>query len=158
MKLLKKGDEMTSLLLIFVACIVTMFAAVWVYNKNEDTAFHETKRTIDDLRTKLKEQETLLQSNIGTVASANLRVQAAESKVAEFEKQVEAVQDHCAKLRECQIALQDALSKKRPVFKPSGPIQVEIFTSDKAPKSPHGKKPLGKGIKSLLKETQTRGN
>ncbi len=47
-------------------------------------------------------------------------------------KEIEAVQDHCAKLREGQFDLQNQVSKKRPLIKlPTGPIQVEIYTPSK---------------------------
>ena len=145
---------------IFVACILAMFAAIWVYNKSEDTAFHDTKLRITELEMvldtnedKVKKLEELLNSNINTVASSNL-------KVMELEKQVEALknivrrieqktgdevsglQEHCAKLREGQIGLQEKLSRKEQTTTIKGPIEVEVRHSKPMPK------------KKLLKSTK----
>lgn len=128
-----KGNEMMSLLFIFIACVVTMFAAIYIYNKTESTAFHETQKKIQEQAVKLKELEGLLSSNIGTVAVANTRVRSLEEKMICFtekvdkaESEVDHLQEHCAKLRESQISIKDMLSNKRPVIKVTTPIPVEV--------------------------------
>lgn len=127
---MKKGGEMVVVIMVFTTCVLAMFAAIWVYNKSEDTAFHETKDKITvlesqltDLRLKLKSSEDLLSSNINTVASTNLKIKDMEEKVLvctslfqsntkKTSESVEMLQEHCAKLREGQVTLQERLSAK----------------------------------------------
>lgn len=55
------------------------------------------------------------------------------------DKEVQAVQEHCVKLREGQYDLQNQISKKRPLIElPKGPFQFEIYTPTK---NMGGKKP-----------------
>lgn len=154
MKLLKKGDEMMSVILIFVACCATMFAAIWVYNQKETTAFHKTQEQVKTLETKVKELESLISSNINTVASNNLKIQELGMKVTCFsdkvdkaEENVDNLQEHCAKLRESHITLKELLSRKRPVTKIQGPIEVQVVTPQQKLKSDAAK--VKKQIKEL---------
>lgn len=141
--MLRKGDEMTSLLLLFVACIATMFVAMWLFSKKEDTAFHETMQRVLRAEAKLKELDELLASNIQTVGNANVRIKKVEDDMTCFtgrvekavesvEKEIEHLQEHCAKLRESQISLKDMLANKRPVLKITTPIPVSVVTKPDA--------------------------
>lgn len=54
------------------------------------------------------------------------------TSIKNIKKEVDATQDHCAKLRDSQLHLQETLASKRPLLKiPPGPFQVEIFTPSK---------------------------
>lgn len=171
---------MTSLIVIFVMCVIVMFLGIWAYSNKEDTAYDKllAQMAINkaDANTKIKELENLLTSNIGTVASANLRIKDLEEQFAvvckeakEATEECDKLQQHCAKLQQSQIELQNILSKKRTVIKPSGPIVVEFYTNDKPktpkpllpkndtpPPLPPKKRGLGKGVKSVINEQQSR--
>lgn len=130
-----EGKEMTSLLFIFVGCAMLMFTAIWVYNNKESTAFHETQKKIVDQNVKIRYLEDLLASNISTVAQANTRIKSLEDKIACYtqlvdksSEQVDNLQEHCAKLREGQITIREMMSKKRPITKVQGPIEIQIVT------------------------------
>lgn len=135
MRLLRKGAEMDSLIFIFIGCSIIMFAAIWVYNNKESTAFHETQKKIVEQNVRIKALEDLVNSNITTVAVANTRVKSLEEKVTCFtnlvdktQDEIDNLQEHCAKLREGQITIREIMSKKRPVMKMQGPIEVQIVT------------------------------
>lgn len=151
---LAKGKEMEVLLSIFVGCAVIMFAAIYVYNQKESTAFHKTQEQITELKVKVRELETLLTSNISTVGVANMKVKELDMKVTCFtdrvdkaEAEVDHLQEHCAKLRESHITLKELLSRKRPVTKIQGPIEVQVVTPQQKLKSDAAK--VKKQIKEL---------
>lgn len=149
-----EGKEMTTLLFIFVGCAVIMFAAIYVYNQKESTAFHKTQEQIAELKIKVRDLEALLTSNIGTVGNANLKVKELDMKVTCFsnqvdkaEAEVEHLQEHCAKLRESHITLKELLSRKRPVTKIQGPIEIQVVTPQQKLKADAAK--VKKQIKEL---------
>jgi len=160
MKILKRGDEMTGLLLIFAACVAVMFVAVYVYNKADDTAYDKVQKSFAAYKV---DQEILLdeiskRANEAATLSANHESTIAElvKRVDEMEAEIDRAQDHFEKLRGQQFDLQNTISKKRPIVKmPSGPIQVEIYSKPAAVSPTPKRKPLGRGVKSLLNE---RGN
>lgn len=149
-----EGKEMTTLLFIFVGCAVIMFAAIYVYNQKESTAFHKTQEQIAELKIKVRDLEALLTSNISTVGSSNLKVKELEMKVTCFtdrvdkaEAEVDHLQEHCAKLRESHITLKELLSRKRPVTKIQGPIEIQVVTPQQKLKADAAK--VKKQIKEL---------
>lgn len=132
---LAKGKEMETVLFIFIGCAILMFAAIFIYNRNESTAFHESQKQILDLRLKIKELETLLTSNISTVAQGNMRLKLLDEKVICYTghvdramEDVDNLQEHCAKLRESQISIKEMIASRRPITKIQGPIEVQIVT------------------------------
>ncbi len=136
-----KGKEMTSVILVFVACAILMFAAIYIYNNQESTAFHETQKKILEQAAEIKALDSLLTSNIGTVATLNTRVKSMEEKlvcysgkIEKAERDVDHLQEHCAKLRESQIDIRNMLSSKRPVLKVTTPIPVDMVQRPEAPK------------------------
>jgi FtsZ-binding cell division protein ZapB len=147
-----KGKEMEILVFVFVACIVTMFAAIYVYNQKESTAFHNTHKMILDLSVKVRELEALLTSNITTIAQSNLKVKELEHKIICFtgvvesnQKEIENLQEHCAKLREGQIQIRDKIAGKRPILKVTTPVPVQVVS----PSSPELIKKVKKQMKGL---------
>lgn len=173
-----KGDPMSSVLLFFLAGVVCLFAAVWIYSKSEDTAYHKVletyNRLVGEYNTVKTANEVLTKSNeelTSRIVTLTGQIEAQSAQMAEVVKDCEAAQSHCAKLRESMIDLQDKVSKKSPVHKFEGPILVEIvkgFPSDASPRNknrpaqetlpkvpaeptgPKKKGPLGRGIGSLL--------
>lgn len=155
--LLKKGDEMTSLMLIFVGCIVVMFVSIWVYNKKEDTAFHDTMKELSEVKYQLKEAKDQIDSNRTTVMNQSTKIQELESKVLcasdelkKFKVEIDNLQEHCAKIREQQILLKDQLANKRPVLKVTTPIPVQVVPSVKQAPQPNPE--TIKKLKKQLKE------
>lgn len=123
---LKKGDEMTPILLIFAVCIITMLAAVWVYNKKEATAFHQTLEQVNLLRGEFKQaQEDLKElKEFSELQESLINAQADEiSCLIDAGEKLESI---CRNLKEKQMELQELLSKKRPVIKIESPIPVQI--------------------------------
>lgn len=133
---------MTSLIFIFVACIVVMFATVWVYNKKEDTAFHETLNKLTQTQVELKKVQEELSSHRTVVMNQNVKIKEFEDKVQcahdelkKFKVEIDNLQEHCAKIREQQIQLKDQLANKRPVLKVTTPIPVQVVGSQTTQKA-----------------------
>jgi chromosome segregation ATPase len=131
--MLKKGDEMTSLVFIFVACIAAMFAAIYVYNKKEDTAYSEVLSKLSQVKVELKSAQDSLNDQRTLVANQNLKLKEFEEKLTcasdelkKFKVEVDNLQEHCARVREQQIELKNQLANKRPVLKVTTPIPVQI--------------------------------
>lgn len=151
--MLKKGAEMESMAFIFILCIVTMFAAMWVYNKKEDTAFHETLSKLNKVQAELKTAQDSLNEQRTMVANQNLKIKEFEEKLIcandelkKFKVEVDNLQEHCARIREQQLDLKEKLANKRPVIKIEQPIMVDVIKQPKAdPK-------LMNKIKKQLKE------
>ncbi len=101
------------------------------------------------LDSKSQVKQTELTEKIAEVASRNLEMykeirefkscharlmaenEAYVADVIEAKQEVNKLQEHCARLRQGQINLQDKVSKRRPVLKMEGPIQVEIYSPKK---------------------------
>lgn len=147
-----KGDSMSQILLFFVAGAACLFTAVIIYGKSEDTAFHKIlgqyNKLVSDYDTVKRSNDELTKSNeelSSKIITFVGQVEAQSLKMEEVVKDCEAAQTHCAKLRESMIQLQDQVSKRRPVMKINGPIQLEIISNPKVnPKSPHLKVPIKK--------------
>ena len=147
-----KGDSISQILLFFVAGAACLFTAVIIYGKSEDTAFHKIleqyNKLVADYETVKLSNETLTKSNqelSNKIITFAGQIEAQSIKMEEVVKDCEAAQTHCASLRESLISLQDQVSKRRPVLKVNGPIQLEIISIPKAnPKSPHLKVPTKK--------------
>lgn len=132
---MKKGDEMTVLISIFIACVVAMFAAIWVYNKSESTAFNKTQEQILAVKRQVDEINALLVSNISTIASANLKIRDLDDRltcatgvIEKDSERIYTIDVACAKLKEQMIDLRMAVASKRPVTTFKGPLQVEVLT------------------------------
>ena len=150
--MLKKGAEMESLIFIFIACIVAMFAAIYVYNKKEDTAYAETVSKLTQVSAELKKAQDSLNEQRTLVVNQNLKLKEFEDKITcasdelkKFKVEIDQLQEHCARLREQQIELKDKLASKRPVINISTPIPVSITPTQADPK-------LMKKLKTQLKE------
>ena len=136
---------MSSIVTIFACCVVVFAMAVYVYSRKEDTASDLLRSEIRYMKSELKRMEDIFASNVVTISNTNLKLQGLEMRTARLADEMDIVRDQVSETREKQISLRDDLSRKRPVVKmPSGPIQVEFYHNPK--------KPVGKGIKSLIKE------
>lgn len=181
-----EGGFMSVSTIVFVIGILACIGAVLIYLKAEDTPFHKTLEKINAVSGDVKELKTMIENQDKTIKEQNTKIQQAEWELAQMKlvntetsKECDAAQDHCAKLREGQIELRDMISKRRPVTKIQGPIQIEILTPSKrypgvvkpkpqqtqpkqevkpppVPKSKktsaNGSANLGKGLASLLPE------
>lgn len=155
--MLKRGDEMSVLLMIFVGCIVVMFVSIWVYNKKEDTAFHDTMKELSEVKYQLKQAQESIDSNRTTVMNQNTKINELENKVLcasdelkKFKVEIDSLQEHCAKIREQQIQLKDQLASKRPVLKITTPIPVSVVPAQRQPPGPNPE--TIKKLKKQLKE------
>lgn len=136
---------MSQVLLFFVAGAVCLFAAVYIYGRSEDTAYHKVMEQYNNLVGKYNtvnaSNEELAKSNTelsNKVIQLTGVIEQQNAKMDEVMKDCEAAQTHCANMRESLIKLQDQVSKRRPVMKVEGPIQLEIISNPKAnPRSPH---------------------
>lgn len=166
-----KGDPMSQVILFFLAGAICLFAAVYIYGRSEDTAYHKVleqyNKLVGDYSTVKKSNEQLGTSNTeltNKVMQLTGIIEQQTAKMDEVMKDCENAQTHCANMRESLIRLQDQVSKRRPVMKFDGPIQLEIISNKSSnPKSPHLKpvvdplkttpgKGLGRGIDSLMEK------
>lgn len=147
---------MNSILMIFIACVVLVALAIWVYNDKDKTSGDQAlaqiglqNSEIKSLKKSIEELKSVASSNISTIMAQNSKIEHLTAQVTNLKDEVQVFRDQVSDTREKQIQLRDDLSRKRPIFKaPQGPIQIEILApSKKAPPQ----KP-GKGIKSLIRE------
>ena len=125
---LKRGNEMEMIIFVFVACIMTMFAAIWVYNKKDDSAYALVNRELQVVKHQLKEISFEISQNLKQKETITCFAE----KLDKLGEDVDNVQEHCAKLRESQMLLREQLSNKRPLTRFQGPIQVEFIQSAKS--------------------------
>ena len=125
---LKRGNEMEMIIFVFVACIMTMFAAIWVYNKKDDSAYALVNRELLVVKHQLKEISFEISQNLKQKETITCFAE----KLDKLGEDVDNVQEHCAKLRESQMLLREQLSNKRPITRFQGPIQVEFIQSAKS--------------------------
>jgi len=130
---IRKGDEMSVVIFVFIACIVAMFGAIWIYNKSEDTAYASTVKKLQSVEADLKQANTQWESAKNIALQQGLKITELESKVTcaqdelkKFKVEIDNLQDHCARIREQQIQLKDQLANKRPVLKVQQPIPVQV--------------------------------
>ena len=128
---------MTVLILIFVACCVAMFSAIWVYNKSESTAFNKTQDQILAVKRQVDELNALVASNISTTATANLKIRDLDDRlvcatgvIEKDSERIYTIDATCLRLKEQMIDLRMAVASKRPVTTFKGPLQVEVLTRE----------------------------
>ena len=119
---------MEMIIFVFVACIMTMFAAIWVYNKKDDSAYALVNRELLVVKHQLKEISFEISQNLKQKETITCFAE----KLDKLGEDVDNVQEHCAKLRESQMLLREQLSNKRPITRFQGPIQVEFIQSAKS--------------------------
>lgn len=131
-----KGKEMQMIILIYVACALTMFGAIYIYSKKEDTAFSETLNKYQSLQVELKSATDSINAQRTTIMLQADKIKKFEETIDKFceeiKKQkieIDNLQEHCAKIREQQIELKDKVSSKRPVLKLNQPIEVRFATN-----------------------------
>lgn len=167
-KIKSKGSLMNQVVLFFVVGASCLFIAVYIYGRSEDTAYHRVleqyNKLVGEYEDLKNSNETLNKNNLeltNKISSLTSLIEAQSVKMNEVVQDCESAQTHCANIRESLIKLQDQVSKRRPVMKIEGPIQLEVISNKNAsPKSPHSKseriKPkgnsLGRGLESLIKK------
>ena len=124
--------------IVFLAGLALCVVALLIYMRAEDTPFHKTLEKINSVSTDVKELTKGLGDLKSIIEKQNEKIAQAEWELSQMKvvnqntaKECDAAQDHCAKLREGQIQIQDSISKKRPVTRIQGPIQIEILTPTK---------------------------
>lgn len=163
-----KGGNMSGFIVLFVCCVAAVFLVMWLYEKSEDTAYHKMQNSFNEFKAandekikKLEDELTAVEDGVDHYKTA---LDGATAKYAELEAKFEIanarskgakvecarLQEHCAKLREGQIHLQDMISNKRPIVKVMGAIPVEIYTNPKStntgvPTSKNDKVPVKRG-------------
>ena len=130
---INKGGTLEILIAVFVTCICIMVGAIYLYNRSENTAFHDllgqyksAKGEIDLLKTEIKALKDVVEFRDKKMKEVMDKVACVEGKLVEFKVDVDDVQDHCAKVREQQMQLRDQLSNKRPVIKMASPLSIQI--------------------------------
>jgi len=146
-----KGDRVTGIILCLAEAVIFVFGALHFYEIKDKTAYtdlqEELKKEINESRKREKEISDLLSSNISTVATSNLRVQALEENSRKFAGELDIFRDQCGETIRKQLELREELSKKKTkttIKTPSGPIQLEIMMREPQ------HKPLGKGVDALM--------
>lgn len=133
--------------LLYIGLTAVVLAIVYMFHNNEESRYIELKEQVglcmskseqlglrmNVLVTSINDTDTVM-NDIKTLAfnSAETAKQACEGNTE--------LQEHCAKLRQSQMELQDKLSKKRPLLKVPSPIQIEIYTPTKNLGKKAGKK------------------
>jgi lipopolysaccharide export LptBFGC system permease protein LptF len=154
---------MNVFVLCFVLSVIFFFFGLWFYSNSEDTAYHATLKKLNEVSSKNESLEKILNANISTIATNNLKFQALENlniKMSEDLKkaqdEMDVFRDQVFDTREKQIKLRDMLSRKRPQFSlPTGVIPIEISINPNPPKSPHGAKPT-KDQRATLKKVKSQ--
>lgn len=148
-----KGEKMLEYSILF--SFVVLFILVGLYildNKDKGKAkdfFLETKVSLNSMKSDFEILTEAVDKTAITGASNEQRVNDILKRTEALEKEADATELMCLKLREGQSQLNDRISRKRPVIKmPHGPIAVEIY--DNPPRLP--KTNLGKGMKAILKD------
>lgn len=112
---------------IYLVCTLAAFVAFYFWVRIDKTAYSQAKVELQRLNSKINLIESVLNANIGSTTTSNKKVQYCEEKVIEFAKDIEAAQDHMARLREQQIRIMEKLARKKPQ-----PIQVQFVTEAKS--------------------------
>lgn len=138
-------------IILFLFGAGALMASVFVYSKHDDTAFTQTLMTIKTLQGRVNELEKLLQSNIQTVGSCNIKCDSVIKMVETVSKNCEDLHNEtgdlqamCLKLKEKDMELQEKISSKRPIIKFPEAVPVQLVPG----------RALGKGVKSLIKENK----
>lgn len=166
-----KGVGMSGFVVMFFCCIALVFLAMWLYDKSENTAFHKMQSSFSTFKAENDERFKKLEDNLAGAEGKNelldLRLTTMTAQLVELETKFEIsnkrsinaktecarLQEHCAKLRESQIQLQDMISKRRPVVTFKGPIPIEVYTN---PKSTATGVPVKRGRPSKTKEATVK--
>lgn len=137
---------MTALVLIFAACCVVFALAVFVYCRAENTAASESRQKIKELIAKQIEMESRLTGNTTTTISGKAKIEsflaAADERFKKFSEELQVFREQVADTREKQIQIRELVASKRPVFKLTGAIPIEIHTPPTE---------RGKGVGALIK-------
>lgn len=150
---------MTILIFIFVACVVAMFAAIWVYNQAESTAFDKTMAKIDQVNSRVEELDKLLASNVSTTAGLSLKLKTLDHVVTcqtgfinKNDERISNINATCDALKEQMIDLKMTVASKRPVTTVKGPLQVEIITQQDIQNSRQELQKKAKEVAKKIKE------
>lgn len=139
---------MTPMICIFVASVIVLAIAVFIYNRAERNASAQVAAQIKTFLAKLKEIDDRTTGNTSTVVSAktqlDLFIKIFEKEMSSYQSEIAVFRDQLAETREKQMQLREDLSRKRPIVKFSGPIPVEIHNNPTPPKK-------GKGVGALIK-------
>jgi len=154
--------NLAPIFLIFIGCVVIFALALMLYSDKENTAAHQAIAKVNGLNSELiqlkkhiDELKSVASSNISTIMAQSAKIEALTAQVTNMKDEIQVFRDQVSDTREKQIQIRDDLSKKRPIFRPSGPIQIEIMSSSSPSKKSPPQKP-GKGIKSLIREGRTQ--
>lgn len=127
-----KGKSMAETIAIFIVVATIAIYGAWKYLSAENTDY---KSFVEKMS--VMENEVLLLRK--EVKETSARVEDVELKADDSQAEVEKMQDHFSHLRKNQILLQDKLSRRSPVLKAQGPIQVEILQGKQVElKAPQG--------------------
>lgn len=124
---------MEILIAVFVTCICIMVGAIYLYNRSENTAFHDVLKQLKVYKSERDVDRVEINSLKGKIdfrdkiiKELSEKISCVESKLKDIKVDVDDVQDHCAKVREQQMQLRDQLSNKRPVIKMASPLSIQI--------------------------------
>jgi hypothetical protein len=142
------------LIMIFCCCVVVFAISIFIYEKRDtpnSAMIVEMKR----LQMEVKRIDELVSGNTSTVIKVRTDVdhflRSSEGRFKACDDALQVFRDQVSETREKQIQLKSELSSKRPIVKfPQGAIQLEIIQTTPT------KKPLGKGVNSLIREGTTK--
>lgn len=144
-----RGISMTTILIIFVACIILFAATLYLNEERNKSDYTLVMSQLNTMRVTNKALDERLTANIQTIGNNNIKTRELAQEVETLSKEIDSLQVYCAKMKDSQVDLQDQLSKKRPVHvhKHTGMIPIEVYTpSVKATPT------KGKGVEALIKK------
>lgn len=131
--MINKGGTLEILAAVFVTCIFIMVGSIYLYNRSENTAFHDllgqykiAKAERDADRAEVKSLKESIDLRDKKIKELSEKISCVESKLKDIKVDVDDVQEHCSKVREQQMQLRDQLSNKRPVIKMASPLSIQI--------------------------------
>lgn len=175
---IKGRDSMSGVVVIFLGSVLFVALGLYFWDKREGEAYDNTwvemkkvMSKVNALENDLTAKQKELYLTIKDFNEAKNRIQGLEDANAKLREELDVFRDQVADTQEKQIKIREALAAKRPMTKvvlPTGPIQVEVWSrpvqQTKPPTQPSAqpppqqqpakKGPLGKGVKSLLRDEQ----
>lgn len=134
---LKEGfnvDIVSIMMSLFVGTIIMFSLFLYSYSRKEDGAYQNLNNKLQLLEKSQSEQRLLLNSNIATIGSFNI-------KVTDLREFLNSVDDQVKLMNKKMCDQNEAISKKRSVIKIEQPLQFEVLTR-------------GKGVNSLIRKTK----
>jgi hypothetical protein len=140
------------LVVIGAGLVFAVVLGLYLFDKKGSPELQSMKSSLTEINASLNTLTGGLNKTAVLAGSNEIRMTEILKRISDLEKEADATEEMCLRLREGQAKLNDRISMKRPIVKvPTGPIQVEIY--DNPPRLPQ-KKGLGKGLGAVLKDAR----